>query len=216
VTPEALRGALRLVVILDQGAARGRALPGLAAAAAAGGATMLQVRAKALAAGSLVDAVRAVRGAAPRVPVVVNDRLDVAVAAGADGCHLGQDDLPLDAARRAAPPGFVLGGSAGNDAELRRACGEGADYLGIGPVHSSPSKNDAGSAIGLAGFERLCRAAAVPCVGIGGLAATDAAGLAAAGAAGMAVIGAALSSDDVAAAVAGLRRHADAAWRRPS
>lgn len=212
MTAAALRRALRLIVILDHGAARGRALPDLAAAAAGGGATMLQLRAKTLSPAALADAVRGARAVAPGLPLLVNDRLDVALAAGADGCHLGQDDLPLDAARRIAPPGYVLGGSAGNDAELARVLAERPDYLGVGPVHATPSKADAGSAIGYDGFAAVCRAAGVPCVGIGGLNGDDAAALAGAGAAGIAVIGAALGPVDVASAVRRLRQKVDAAW----
>lgn len=198
--------ALRLLVILDDGAARGRDLAALGAAAARGGATMLQVRAKRLGAADLAATVRRVMAAAPGVPVVVNDRLDVAIAAGAAGCHLGQDDFPIADARRLAPPGFLLGGSAGNDAELARALAQRPDYLGIGPVHVSPSKTDAGAAIGVEGFRRLCAAAhGLPCVAIGGIQAADVAPLAAAGAAGVAVIGAVLGADDVEAATRALR-----------
>ncbi len=197
--------ALRLLVILDATAARGRDLAAIAAAAAQGGATMLQVRDKSSGAGDLAALVRRVIAAAPGVPVTVNDRLDVAIAAGAAGCHLGQDDFPIAEARQLAPAGFLLGGSAGNDTELSRVLAQQPDYLGIGPVHVSPSKADAGAAIGVEGFRRLCAAArGVPCVAIGGIQAADVAPLRAAGAAGVAVIGAVLSAADVEAATRAL------------
>jgi thiamine-phosphate pyrophosphorylase len=209
IASAALTGALRVLVILDA-AASGRDLADVAARAAAGGATMLQVRGKRLSAAELADLTRRVLAAAGAVPVLVNDRLDVALAAGAAGCHLGQDDLPLDAARAIVPPGFLLGGSAGSEAEARRAAAQGADYLGIGPVHRSPTKADAGAAIGTAGFARVHAAAPdVPAVAIGGLTAADAPALRAAGAAGMAVASAVLRAADVAAAVRALRD----AWR---
>jgi thiamine-phosphate pyrophosphorylase len=197
---------LRLIVILDAAAARGQDLAVLARQAALGGATMLQVRGKALNASALLDATRRVLDAAPAVCVTVNDRLDVALAAGAAGCHLGQDDFPIAEARRMAPTGFVLGGSAGSEAELHRAIAQGADYVGIGPIHATPHKDDAGTAIGVAGFARLHAAApALPAVAIGGVTAADVPALVAAGAVGVAVIGAVVGAADPEAAARELR-----------
>ncbi len=208
----ALVDALRLVVILDEAVAAGRDLAVLASQAAEGGATMLQVRAKDAAARELADAVRRVMAAAP-VPVLVNDRLDVALATGAAGCHLGQDDLPLDAARAMAPAGFWLGGSAGDGDEARRAAG--ADYLGIGPVAATASKADAGAAIGAEGFRRVHEAApGVPAVAIGGVTPALVPALTAAGAAGVAVIRAVLDAPDPERAAAALRAAVDAGRRR--
>ncbi|MGD0484245.1 MAG: thiamine phosphate synthase [Gemmatimonadales bacterium] len=202
-----LDDALRLVVILDADAAGGRDLAALGAAAVAGGATMLQVRAKRAGARELVALVHAVRARAGGVPVLVNDRLDVALAAPADGCHLGQDDLPLYVARLMVPPGFLLGGSAGTPEEALRAAAQHPDYLGIGPVATSPTKRDAGAAIGWAGFSRVHAAApALPAVGIGGIDADLAAFARSAGAAGVAVIGAVLTAWDPEAATRALRQ----------
>ncbi len=198
------RGDLRLVVILDHGAAQGRDFAGLAAAATRGGATMLQLRAKNLGPAALAEATRGVI-AATNLPVIVNDRLDVALATGAAGCHLGQDDFPIDEARRISPAGFLLGGSAGNPEEARIATRAGADYLGIGPIHVTSNKDDAGSAIGIEGFTAIQLATTLPCVAIGGVAASDIRALAEAGAAGIAVIGAALGGDDVEGNVRSLR-----------
>lgn len=190
--------ALRLIVILDGDAARGRDLAQLAGQAAKGGATMLQVRAKRLSANDLAEVVRRVIAAAGGVPVTVNDRLDVALATSASGCHLGQDDFPIAEARLMVPPGFILGGSAGNESEARLAAAEGAHYLGIGPIHPTGNKADAGGAIGVAGFARIRAAApALPAVAIGGVTAADVAALLEAGAAGIAVIGAVLGAEDV-------------------
>jgi thiamine-phosphate pyrophosphorylase len=203
----ALDDALRLLVILDPEAAAGRDLAGLAVAAVAGGATMLQVRAKRAGARELAALVRAVHARAGGVPVLVNDRLDVALAVGAAGCHLGQDDLPLDVARLMAPPGFLLGGSAGTPEEARRAAEQRPDYLGIGPVAASPTKLDAGSPIGWEGFVRVhAEAPAIPAVGIGGIDAALAALARAAGAAGVAVIGAVAGAADPEAATRALRK----------
>jgi thiamine-phosphate pyrophosphorylase len=206
VSAAPLADALRLIVILDAGVAGGRDLATLAGLAARGGATMLQVRAKASGAADLAGLVRGVLAAAGALPVVVNDRLDVALATGAAGCHLGQDDLPIEAAREMAPPGFWLGGSAGNPEEARRAARAGAHYLGIGPIAATGSKADAGPAIGVAGF-RAAHAAApdLPAVAIGGVTAHLAPALVAAGAAGIAVIRAVLDAPDPLEATRALR-----------
>ncbi len=206
---------LRVVVVLDAGAARGRDLAALAAAARGGGATMLQVRAKTLGAGDLAALTRRIIEAAGGLPVVVNDRLDVALAAGAAGCHLGQDDFPLADARAVATPGFVLGGSAGTEAEALRAAAAGADYLGIGPIRGTRHKADAGEAIGAAGFARVLGAAAgLPAVAIGGVTAADVPDLIGAGAAGVAAIGAVLDAEDPGVAARALREAVDAAMKR--
>ena len=139
------------------------------------------------------------------VPVIVNDRVDVALACGAAGAHLGVDDLPIAAARAIVPPGFLLGASVGDDAEV--ANGRLADYVGIGPVYGTSSKADAGDAIGIARFSALRDAVARPALAIGGVEARHVAELRAAGAAGVAVIRAILGRPDPrAAAEAFVRR----------
>lgn len=203
---------LRVVVIVDWAALRGRDATQVAAAAARGGATLLQVRAKSVGAAQLAALSRDVIAGAGQIPVIVNDRLDIALAAGAAGCHLGQEDFPLDEARLLVPADFILGGSAGTPGEARVAAGKGAQYLGIGPIHVTPSKGDAGAAIGVEGFAAV-RAAApdVPAVAIGGVTAADAPALARAGAAGLAVISAVLGREDIEAATRELREGWDAA-----
>lgn len=213
MTRQPLADALRLVVILDTGVARELKadLETLARRAAEGGATMLQVRAKRESAGDLADLARRVIGAAGGLPVIVNDRLDVAIAAGAAGCHLGQDDFPIADALRLAPPGFWLGGSAGTPEEARRAAAAGAHYLGIGPIAATASKADAGHAIGVEGFRAIHAAApGVPAVAIGGVTAELIPGLLKAGAAGIAVIRAVVGAADPVAATRTLRAALDA------
>ena len=203
--PASLRDALRLVVILDAGVAGARDLAALGAQAAEGGATMLQVRAKDAPARDLADVVRRVM-AATALPVVVNDRLDVALATGAAGCHLGQDDFPIEAARAMAPAGFWLGGSAGTPEEATRAAAAGAHYLGIGAVAATASKADAGEAIGVGGFGRVHAAAPdVPAVAIGGVTAAVVPALMATGASGVAVVRAVLDAPDPVRATRDLR-----------
>ena len=201
-----LRAALRLMVILDPSAAGSRKLADIASQAAAAGATMLQLRAKHQDSATLAALAREILSAARGVPVIVNDRMDIALATGAAGCHLGPDDMPLRAARAMAPAGFVLGASAGTPAEAADAQREGADYLGVGPINATSSKHDAGSAIGVPGFERIRQASSLPAVAIGGIGEQDVAPLMAAGAAGVAVIRAVAEARDIHSAVEALKR----------
>jgi thiamine-phosphate pyrophosphorylase len=163
------------------------------AAVARGGATCIQLRLKDVTARDLValahELVRSVG-----VPVIVNDRADVAIAAGAAGVHLGADDLPVGAVRKFAPAGFIIGTSVGNDQESRTA--GGADYVGIGPVFSTASKKDAGSAIGVAEFKRLAAATGLPAVAIGGINSSNARAAIDAGAAGIAAIASVMGAGD--------------------
>ncbi len=195
---------LRLVAITDDLRDGTSGLIGRALAAVRGGATMIQLRLKDADARSLVEVARAMAVALPRgVPLVVNDRLDVALVAGAAGVHVGPDDLPAAAARRLVPPGFLIGASVGSDAEVVLA--RGADYVGIGPLYDTSSKADAGRAIGPVAFSRLARACRLPAVAIGGIEARNAAAAMIAGAAGVAVIRAVMGARDPEAAARALR-----------
>jgi thiamine-phosphate pyrophosphorylase len=188
VTPD----AVSLIAITDTPAN----LIDRARAAVRGGATMIQLRLKDADARTLTEVGRALV-AALDVPVVINDRADVALACGAAGAHLGADDVPISALRRVVPPGFILGASAGNDAELDAA--GGADYVGIGAVYATGSKADAGAAIGVAEFARLAARArdrGIPAVAVGGITAATAGTLRSAGAAGVAVISAIFGARD--------------------
>jgi thiamine-phosphate pyrophosphorylase len=128
------------------------------------------------------------------VPVIVNDRADIALAAGAAGVHLGEADLPVSAIRKFAPAGFIIGASLGSDAELANA--KAADYVGIGPIFGTDSKGDAGSAIGAEGFQRLAKLGGLPAVAVGGITAVTAVQIMEAGAVGVAVINAIFRSGD--------------------
>jgi thiamine-phosphate pyrophosphorylase len=173
-----------------------------AQAAVRGGATMIQLRVKGADARTLVEVGRALVGGVD-VPVVVNDRADVALACGAAGVHLGADDVPVAPLRRVVPAGFIIGASAGNDAELDAA--DGADYVGIGAVFTTGSKADAGPAIGVAEFARLAARARIPVVAVGGITAATAPVVRAAGAAGIAVISAIFGARDPEGAARTLR-----------
>ncbi len=160
-------------------------------AAVLGGATCLQVRLKGTPARMVADVTRELVRRV-RVPVIVNDRFDIALAAGAAGVHLGADDISVAEVRRATPPSFIVGASVGCDAEVINA--EFADYVGIGPVYGTHSKSDAGTAIGVAEFARLAALTGKPAVGIGGVTVETARAILDAGGVGIAVIGAIFAS----------------------
>src|SRR5881275_1200904 len=176
--------------------------------AARGGATMIQVRLKDAPPRDVAALTRSLVGALA-IPVIVNDRVDVALAAGAAGAHLGQDDLPLDRVRPHVPPppAFLLGVSVGTPAEADRVRGWRADYWSVGPCFATENKPDAGPPLGTEGFARLARLAptGTPVIAIGGISAANAAAVARAGAAGIAVIGAVWSATDPAGAARALR-----------
>ena len=183
-------------------------------AAAAGGVTAVQVRDPVATTRELVVLAVAVRDAlqGTGVPLIVNDRVDVALAVGADGVHIGQQDLDPVAARRLIGPGMHLGLSVSSTSELTAAMSLPAgtvDLLGVGPIRDTPSKTDASPALDFTGLAAICAAATLPCVAIGGLRTADAATVRSSGAVGMAVISAICGQPDPAAAAAALL----AAWR---
>ena len=186
-------GSIRLIAITDDIRDGVDGLVRRAAAAVRGGATMIQLRLKEVDPRDLLIVARALVSALP-VPVIVNDRADVALAAGAAGVHVGIDDIPATALRRVVPPGFIIGASVGNDAEVPGAVG--ADYVGIGPIFPTASKSDAGDAIGAAEFTRLAMRAARPAVAIGGIDASNVRQALDAGANGVAVIRAIFAAPD--------------------
>jgi len=197
---------LRLIVITDRELARPRAVVDVVAAALRAGAPAIQLRDKSASASELLALGRRLQelARASDALLFVNDRLDVALALGADGVHVGPDDLPVAAVRAAAPPGFLVGASADDPQVARRLVGEGANYIGCGTVYATSTKPDAGDVIGLAGLEQVARAVDVPVIGIGGVTAARSAEVAATAAAGVAVVGAVMAAPDVGAAVRGL------------
>ena len=183
------------MLVTDDRLVEGRDLVALALAAERGGATAVQLRLKRAPTRELVDRARTLV-AALGVPVLVNDRPDVALAAGAAGVHLGPDDLPVSLARQVAPPGFIIGASVGSAQEAEAAAE--ADYWGIGPWRTTDTKSDAGEALGVAGFRRLARlGGGKPCIAIGAVRPEDVADVRSAGGAGVAVVSGILGQRDV-------------------
>ena len=194
------------MVITDPFLLKGRDPVDVCRAAVRGGATMIQVRWKDGAAAEVLELTRALVAALP-VPILVNDRADIALAAGAAGAHLGWEDIPLESLRPHVPAGFLLGLSVGSQEEADRALGMSADYWSIGPCFATPTKGDAGPPLGPEGFVALAARApeGLPVIGIGGITARNAAQISGAGAAGVAVIGAVLSAPDPETAARALR-----------
>lgn len=166
-----LAATLRLMLVTDDDLLPDRNLVELCRAAVRGGVTAVELRLKRATPRELVVQARALI-AALDVPVLVNDRLDVALAAGAAGVHLGAEDLPVALARRVVPEGFLIGASVGTPSEV--AGGRGADYWGVGPWRVSGTKPDAGQGIGPEGFSAIVsRAGETPCLAIGGVTPED-------------------------------------------
>ena len=186
----------------------------VAAAALDGGATVIQLRDKIASTRVLIEeglALRALtreRGAL----LIVNDRVDVALAVEADGAHVGQDDMPAGLARQLLGPDRILGVSAANMEEAEEATAGGADYLGVGPIFPSPGKADAGPATGVHLLTELAKRYTIPLIAIGGITAENAAEVVRAGAAGVAVITAVVYAEDITAASRQLRLAVERAW----
>lgn len=206
---------LSLYLVTDEGLAGPRGVVETVRAAVEGGATLVQLRdphgsgrhqlETALA---LIDILR------PRgIPLIVNDRVDVALAAGADGVHVGQGDLPAADVRRLIGPDRILGLSVSRLRELDDPGLAAVDYLGAGPVYATPTKTNAAAPIGFDGLSALSAASPVPVVAIGGLKREHVAPALAAGAAGLAVVSAIMAAADPRAAAADLAARLAAARR---
>ena len=228
---------LRVYAVTDPGldAAHGRTVAQSVALAVAGGATIVQVRQKGSDGGAFLAAVRAAVAVcrAAGVPLLVNDRVDVALAAGADGVHVGQGDIPAAAARRMLGPRAIVGVSVKTPAEAIKAQADGADYLGTGAVYATGTKDS--SVIGLEGLRAVCDSVDIPVVAIGGVSAANAeavlqsaprrrrpgaaasssAGLSG-GCAGLAVVSAIFGKEDARGAAEELRRAVEGALERRS
>lgn len=195
----ALRSRPALYVLTDRELSRGRETLVIAEAALIGGASVIQLRDKLASTRALVEEGLALRELTREhgALLIVNDRLDVALAVDADGMHVGQDDMPAKIARRLLGPDRILGVSVGTIEEGRAAIADGADYLGVGPIFATSSKADAGSPIGLALVKTLAHDYQTPLVAIGGINARNAREIIQTGAASIAVISAVVSADDV-------------------
>lgn len=189
---------LRLVMITSEDLAGPNDVVNVVQRALSAGAPSIQLRAKEATARELTAMVQvllpSVRAAGSLL--FVNDRLDVALAAGADGVHLGPDDLPVRDVRSTVADDFIVGYSTDDPEEAAQAQADGADYLGSGTVYATTNKSDPGEVIGVEGLRRVVEAVSIPVVGIGGITPDRAEAVAETGASGIAVIGAVMSAAD--------------------
>jgi thiamine-phosphate pyrophosphorylase len=195
-------------ILTDATLSRGRSHVEVAAEAIAGGADVVQFREKDAPTRLLYEIARQIRRLThdAGVPFIVNDRVDVALAAGADGVHVGQEDLPATEARRLIGPDRILGVSAASLEEALRGERDGADYIGFGPVFEArATKPDAVPPRGLELLAEVCDRCAVPVIAIGGINHGNVARVIAAGAGGAAVISGVVGARDIAAAVRDLK-----------
>jgi thiamine-phosphate pyrophosphorylase len=196
----------RLHVITDTTIQRRFGHVELAELAVAGGAEVIQFRDKSLASGALIETAKAVRLVcrAGRVPLVINDRVDIALAVDADGVHLGQRDLPVSVARQILGPTRLIGASASTTEEAVQAERDGADYVGFGHIYPTPSKDKSDPPKGSGPLREACDEVSIPIIAIGGIDVGNLGLVLETGASGVAVISAVCAADDPRSAVTDL------------
>ena len=191
-----------IYLVTDDGCLQGRALIDCVREALEGGVTLVQYRAKTASSAEMYAEALQLKALCDsfNVPLIINDRLDIAMAVGAAGVHLGQDDLPCAAARRILGEDYLIGVSAHNPAEAKAALQSGADYLGCGAVFGTATKADV-KKLGTEGLEAICKAKGLPVVGIGGVTADNYREVRVAGADGAAIVSGILAQPDISATV---------------
>ncbi|MBM9535836.1 thiamine phosphate synthase [Desulfobulbus alkaliphilus] len=202
-----------LYLVTDRGLARGRSTPDIVRAAIAGGATCVQLREKNRPIREFIEEARALKTILTGVgiPLIINDRVDVALAVNADGVHLGQNDMHIRDARRLAGTSMIIGISVESVHDALHAEAEGADYIGVSPIFVTPTKHDTAPALGLEGLRAIRAAVTLPLVGIGGIHPENTADLIRAGADGVAVVSAIVSAPCPRSAAKALRQQIQSA-----
>ena len=191
-----------IYLVTDDGCLQGRELLDCVREALEGGVTLVQYRAKTASSAEMYAEALQLKALCDsfNVPLIINDRLDIAMAVGAAGVHLGQDDLPCAAARKILGEDYIIGVSAHNPAEAKAALQSGADYLGCGAVFGTATKADV-KKLGTEGLMAICREKGLPVVGIGGVTADNYREVRAAGADGAAIVSGILAQPDISATV---------------
>lgn len=191
-----------IYLVTDDGCLQGRALIDCVREALEGGVTLVQYRAKTASSAEMYAEALQLKALCDsfNVPLIINDRLDIAMAVGAAGVHLGQNDLPCAAARKILGEDYIIGVSAHNPAEPKAALQSGADYLGCGAVFGTATKADV-QKLGTDGLAAICKAKGLPVVGIGGVTADNYREVRAAGADGAAIVSGILAQPDIRATV---------------
>lgn len=196
-----------IYLVTDDGCLQGRALIDCVREALEGGVTLVQYRAKTASSAEMYAEALQLKALCDsfNVPLIINDRLDIAMAVGAAGVHLGQDDLPCAAARKLLGEDYIIGVSAHNPAEAKAALQSGADYLGCGAVFGTATKADV-QKLGTDGLAAICKAKGLPVVGIGGVTADNYREVRAAGADGAAIVSGILAQPDIRTTVRAIAR----------
>jgi thiamine-phosphate pyrophosphorylase len=202
-----LAACLRLYLVTDQQSLRGRSLTDVVMQAVHGGVTCVQLREKSATTREFVTLACALNNVLKPlgVPLVINDRIDVALACGAQGVHLGQSDMPTELARQLLPAQVFIGLSVESLDDVRLAANQPVDYLGVSPIYTTPTKTDTAEPWGLDGLRRVRTMTDLPLVAIGGINMGNAAEVLAAGADSLAVVSALCSADDPCAAARALK-----------
>lgn len=196
-----------IYLVTDEGCLQGRALLDCVREALDGGVTLVQYRAKTASSAEMYAEALQLKALCDsfKVPLIINDRLDIAMAVGAAGVHLGQDDLPCAAARKILGEDYIIGVSAHNPAEAKAALQSGADYLGCGAVFGTATKADV-KKLGTEGLTAICREKGLPVVGIGGVTADNYREVRVAGADGAAIVSGILAQPDIRTTVRAIAR----------
>jgi thiamine-phosphate pyrophosphorylase len=197
-----------LYLVTDRGLSRGRSTLDVVTAAVNGGATAVQLREKECSTLEFIQQAQSIKAflKTRNIPLIINDRVDVALAVEADGVHLGQTDMPLETAKNILSNTMIIGISAECLADAVAAEKGGADYLGVSPIYATPTKTDTAPALGLGGLTKIRQAVKLPLVGIGGLNQDNAAEVIRNGADGVAVVSAIVAADNPEAATRKLKQ----------
>lgn len=199
-----------LYLVTDRDLSCGRTTALVVEEAVAGGVTCVQLREKNCTTRKFVEEGLALQKLLQpkNIPLIINDRLDVAMAVGAGGVHLGQNDMMLRDARRILGPDYIIGISVESLGDARQAAAADADYLGVSPVFATPTKTDTAHPLGLEGLQAIRQAVDLPLVAIGGIHPENCAAVMAAGADGLAVVSEIMSAPSPREAAVRLRRAA--------
>lgn len=204
----------RLLLVTDRSLVHGRSLESALRESVDAGVPAIQLRERDLSTRQLLSLVRQIHAMTRdrAVPLIINDRVDMAVALDLDGVHLRASSLPVSIARRVVGRHRLIGVSAHSVAEVQRAGDDGADYVILGPIFETPSKREFGDPLGLAVLADACRHSSVPVFAIGGITRERIESVRGAGAFGVAMIGGILGREDVGKATADMQSAVRAAW----
>ena len=187
-----------LYLVTDRGLSRGRTTIQIVEAALCGGVTCVQLREKTCSTREFITQALSIKDHLKRhdVPLIINDRVDIAQAVNADGVHLGQNDMPIETAKAILKDSMIIGISAESLEDAVQAEKDGADYIGVGPIYATSTKTDTAYPLGLEGLREIRKSVKIPLVGIGGLNRENAGEVINNGADGVAVVSAIVAADN--------------------